>query len=91
MTLKFSVIHEVVYWQSIHEVSLHYLLKGSYDVAKKNNILCIWCNAMCLCGLKLNKHIIFHILYIIVAPLCPAFLKRVDFYKAHRSEKRGVL
>uniref|UniRef100_A0A673N277 Uncharacterized protein n=1 Tax=Sinocyclocheilus rhinocerous TaxID=307959 RepID=A0A673N277_9TELE len=36
---------------------------------------------------KLKKHIIFHILYIIVSPLCPAFLKRVDFYKAHRSEK----
>ncbi len=44
-----------------------------------------------LCGLRLKKHIIFHILYIIVAPLCSAFLKRVDFYKAHRSEKRGVL
>ncbi len=24
-------------------------LKGSYDVAKNNNI---WCNAMCLCGLR---------------------------------------
>ncbi len=46
---------------------------------------------MCLCGLRLKKHIIFHILYIIVAPLCSAFLKRIDFYKAHRSEKRGVL
>ncbi len=46
---------------------------------------------MCLCGLRLKKHIIFHILYIIVAPLCPAFLKRTTFYKAHRSEKRGVL
>ncbi len=32
-----------------------YNLKGSYDVAKKNNILCIWCNAMCLCGLKLKN------------------------------------
>ncbi len=41
--------------------------------------------------LRFKKHIIFHILYIIVAPLCPAFLKRVDFYKAHRFEKRGVL
>ncbi len=66
-------------------------LKGSYDVAKKNIILCIWCNAMCLCGLSFKKHIIFHILYIIVAPLCSAFLKRVDFYQAHCSEKRGVL
>ncbi len=66
------------------------MLKGSYDVAKKNMILCIWCNAMCLCGLRL-KNIIFHILYIIVAPLCSAFLKHVNFYKAHGSEKRGVL
>ncbi len=62
-------------------------LKGSYDIAKKNIILCIWCNAMCLCGLRIKKHI----LYIIVAPLSPAFLKRSDFYKAHRSEKRDVL
>ncbi len=44
----------------------------------------------CLYGLRFKKHI-FHILYIIVAPLCPAFLKHADFYKAHRSEKRGVL
>ncbi len=40
---------------------------------------------------KVQKHIIFHILYIIVDPLCPTFLKRVDFYKAHRSEKLCVL
>ncbi len=39
---------------------------------------------MCLCGLRL-KNIIFHILYIIVAPLCSASLKRIDFYKAHHS------
>ncbi len=40
---------------------------------------------------KVQKHIIFHTLYIIVAPLSSAFLKRANFYKAHRSEKRGVL
>ncbi len=45
---------------------------------------------MCLHGSRLKKQIIFHILYTIVAPLCPAFLKRTDFYKAHRSEKWGV-
>ncbi len=67
------------------------ILKGSYEVAKKNIILCIWCNAMCLFGLRFKKHIIFHTLYIIVAHLCSTFLKRVDFYKAYRSEKRGVL
>ncbi len=62
-------------------------LKGSHDVAKKNIILCIWCNAMCLRGLRFKKHIIFHIPYVIVAPLCPAFLKRIDLDKAHHSEK----
>ncbi len=46
---------------------------------------------MVLCGLRFKKHIIFHILCIIVAPLWSTFLKRTDFYKAHRSEKRGVL
>ncbi len=61
--------------------------KGSYDVAKKNIVLCIWCNAMCL---RL-KNTIFHIPYIIVASLFPVFLKRVHFYKAHCSVKRGVL
>ncbi len=40
---------------------------------------------------KVKKLIIFHILYIIVAPLCPVFLKRVDFYKAHHSEKRALI
>ncbi len=65
-------------------------LKRSYDVAKKNTILCIWCNAMCLRVSRFKKRI-FHILYIIVAPLYSAFLKQADFYKAHRSEKRGVL
>ncbi len=29
------------------------MLKGSYDVAKNNIILCIWYNAMRLCGLRL--------------------------------------
>ncbi len=46
---------------------------------------------MCLRGSWLKKHIVFHILYIIVAPLCSTFLKCVAFYKAHRSEKRGPL
>ncbi len=54
-------------------------LKGSYDVAKKDIILCIWCNAVCLRGSRFKEHIVFQILYIIVAPLCSAFLKRVDF------------
>ncbi len=45
----------------------------------------------CLRGLRFKKHIIFHILYIIVAPHCPAFLKLIDFYKAQHSEKRGLI
>ncbi len=57
------------------------LLNMWYDVAKKSIIWCIWCNAMCLCGLRFKKHILFHILYIIVAPLCPAFLKCSIFTK----------
>ncbi len=36
---------------------------------------------MCLRSLKLKKHIIFHIPYIIVTPLCPA-LKRIHFLQS---------
>ncbi len=62
-------------------ISLNKLfLKGSYDVAKKNISLCNWCNPMCLCGSKFKKHIIFHILYIIVASLCLAFLKHDNYF-----------
>lgn len=60
-------------------------------MAKTNIIVCIWCNSVCLCGLRFKIHITFHISCINFAPLCPAFLKLVDFYKAHRSEKQGVL
>ncbi len=67
------------------------ILKGSYDIAKKNIILCIWCNAMWLCGLRLKKtqyfpHTVHH-----CCPSSPRLSERVDFYKAHCSEKRGVL
>ncbi len=46
---------------------------------------------MCLCGLRLKKHIIFHILYIIVAPLCLClsetrrFLQSSSFWEARRA------
>ncbi len=33
----------------------------------------------------------FQILYIIVVPLCPAFLKRIIFYKAPPSDKYSLL
>ncbi len=57
----------------------------------KRTIFCVFGVMQCVYVVKFKKHIIFHILYIIVVPLCPAFLKRIDFYKAHHSEKRGVL
>ncbi len=59
---------------------------------KRNIILCIWCKCNVYCGLGFKKHI-FHILYIIVAHLCSAFLKRPFFFlqSSNRSEKRGVL
>lgn len=56
-------------------------LTESYDVAKNNIVLFIWSNAKCLRRLSFKKHIIFHAPYIIVAPQCPAYLKRVDFSK----------
>ncbi len=42
---------------------------------------------------KVQKHIIFHILYIIVAPLCSAFLKRVDFSQSSSfwEERRALI
>ncbi len=57
----------------------------------KITLFCVFVVMQCLHGSRFKKHIIFHILYIIVTPLCSAFLKRVDFYKARCSEKRGVL
>ncbi len=54
-------------------------------------ILCIWCNAMCLRDLKYKKTHYFAPLDNYVAPLCSTYLKLTDFYKARRSEKRGVL
>ncbi len=54
----------------------------------KRTLFCVFGVMQCL---RFKKHIIFHILYIIVGPLCPTFLKHDDFYKAHRSEKRGML
>ncbi len=59
-------------WSKVTVQIFKMFLKGSYDVAKKNIILC---NVMCL---RFKKHI-FHILYIIVAPLWSVFMKRVDF------------
>ncbi len=43
------------------------------------------------CSLRLKKYIIFHILYIVFAPLCSAFLKRADFTKLIVWEARRAL
>ncbi len=46
----------------------------------------IWCNIICCYALMLKKkNIIFKILYIILSPLCPAFLK------VPPSDKRSLL
>ncbi len=67
-------------------------LKRSYDVAKKNIILCIWCNAMCLCGLRLKKTLFSTYCTLLLLLYAPPFWNtEIHFYKAHCSEKRGVL
>ncbi len=68
------------------------LLKGPIDA--KHLVSLVSCNVLTWFKVKKNfknVQIILRTLYIIVAPLCSAFLKRVNSYKAHRSEKRGVL
>ncbi len=66
------------------------ILKGSFELLKRTLFLCIWCNAMFLSGLMLKKHYFPQTVHYFCSSI-PAFLKHVDFYKAHRSEKRGVL
>ncbi len=61
-------------------------LKGSYDVAKNNIILCIWCNAMCLCGLRFKKHYFPHTVHCCSSMLRLAerhrFLQSSSFWEA---------
>ncbi len=40
-------------WQNKQKTSD--ILKGLYDIAKKNNILCIWCIAMCCKKARLDR------------------------------------
>ncbi len=65
-----------------NEFLVSVILKGSYDVAKKN-ILGIWCNAMCLCGLRFKKHYFPHTVHY----CCTSKLR----HKAHRSEKCALI
>ncbi len=62
-------------------------IKGIYDVAKIT-LFCVF--GVMQYVYAVQKHIIFHILYIIVAPM-PHLSEKQRFYKANRSEKRGVL
>ncbi len=96
-----TVLFEALHWVLI--VKVWVCIISNSNMAKDKGIkmlkrghmtllkITLFCVMQCLCGLRFKKHIIFHIRYIIVAPLCPAFLKRVDFYRAHHSEKRSVL
>ncbi len=38
-----------------------------------------------------KKHIIFQIMYVIVGPLCTAYLKHLFFYKVPPSDKHSLL
>ncbi len=53
----------------------------------KRTLFCVFGVMQCVLSFK----ILFSTPYIIVAPLSPAFLKRIDFYKTHRSDKHGVI
>ncbi len=57
------------------------LLKGSYDVAKKNIILCIWCNAMCLCGLRLKNTLFSTSCTLLLLLYAPSFWNAPIFTK----------
>ncbi len=66
------------------------ILKGSYDVAKKNIILCIWCNAMCfMVCLRLNTLFSTYVYYCCSSMLCRSETRK--FLQSSSSEKRGVL
>ncbi len=60
-------------------------LKGSYDVAKRNIIWCIWCNAMRLCGLRI-KNTLFSTHYTLLL-----FLYALPFWNASIFTKLIVL
>ena len=57
------------------------MLKGSCDVAKKNIILCIWCNEMCLCGLRFKKHYFPHTVHYCFLLYAPPFWNASIFTK----------
>uniref|UniRef100_A0A671RFT6 Janus kinase and microtubule-interacting protein 3-like n=1 Tax=Sinocyclocheilus anshuiensis TaxID=1608454 RepID=A0A671RFT6_9TELE len=58
-------LREKVQPMSLVSYNIHILkhkhLKGSYDAAKKNIILCIWCNEMWLCGLRERRSPAFNL------------------------------
>ncbi len=69
----------------------HSALKGSYDVAKNNIILCIWCNVMCVCGLRLKNTLFSTYCTLLLRLYALPFWNTSIFHKAHHSDKRDVL
>ncbi len=64
-------------------------LNVAYMLMLKVTLFCVFGVMQCLRVLRFKKHIILH-MHTVVAPLWLTFLKHVDLYKAHCSEKRGV-
>ncbi len=67
-----------------------YPLKGSYDVAKKNIILCIWCNAMCLRSLRFKNTLFSTYCTLLLLLYAPPFwntliLQSSSFWEARRA------
>ncbi len=56
----------------------------------KRILFCVFGVMQCVYAVSGSKNTLLSTLYIIVAPLCSTFLKRVDFNKAHCSEKWGM-
>ncbi len=57
----------------------------------KRTIFCVFGVMQCVYVVRGSKHFFFpHTVHYCCSSM-PRLLKHVDFYKAHRSEKRGVL
>ncbi len=88
-------------WQINNETSSDHLinfkretlpfLKGSYNIySLKRTLFCVFGVMQCVCGLRFKKHYFPHTVHY----CCSSKLRlseTVNFYKAHCSEKRGVL
>ncbi len=71
-------------------ISTYVILKGSYGVAKKNIILCIWCNAMCLWFKDQKTHYFPHTVHYCCSSMLSLsetrwFLQSSSFWEARRA------